>query len=90
MSPWWRTPPRVRCRRATWLFPAYLILINLFVIPIALAGQILLDPSVDADSYVLTLPMRAGSEFVTLVAFLGGLSRSDRDGHHFIGCAGRS
>ncbi|WP_371359442.1 NahK/ErcS family hybrid sensor histidine kinase/response regulator [Cohaesibacter sp. ES.047] len=61
-------------RRATWLFPTYLVLINLFVIPIALAGQILLGADVDADSYVLTLPMTAGSEFVTLVAFLGGLS----------------
>ena len=61
-------------RRATWLFPLYLVIINLFVLPIALAGQIALGPDVDADSYVLRLPMAAGSEFVTLVAFLGGLS----------------
>ena len=61
-------------RRATWLFPLYLVVINLFVIPIALAGQLLLDGRVDADSYVLTLPLEAGASWVTLVAFLGGLS----------------
>nr|WP_321445725.1 PAS domain-containing hybrid sensor histidine kinase/response regulator [uncultured Cohaesibacter sp.] len=61
-------------RRATWMFPLYLVLINLFVIPIALAGQLLLGGQVDADSYVLTLPMAHGAETMTLIAFLGGLS----------------
>ena len=61
-------------RRASWMFPLYLVLINLFVIPIALAGQIVLGPNVDADSYVLTLPMMVGDDMITLIAFLGGLS----------------
>lgn len=62
-------------RRARWLFPVYLVLINLFVIPIAAAG-LLLQPtgSGDADFYVLTLPMAANSKFFTMLAFIGGLS----------------
>ena len=62
-------------RRATWLFPLYLVLINLFVVPIAAAGLSSLPKgSVDADTYVLALPLVAGAETVTLLAFVGGLS----------------
>ncbi len=58
--------------RASWLFPLYLLLINLFVIPIALAG-VLLGES-DPDSFVLTLPLSAGLEGLPLLVFIGGLS----------------
>lgn len=58
--------------RASWLFPLYLLLINLFVIPIALAG-LLLDAG-DPDSFVLTLPLSAGLEGLPLLVFIGGLS----------------
>jgi len=62
-------------RRARWLFPVYLVLINLFVIPIAAAGIMQLPKaSVDADFYVLALPMAAGSKLFTVLAFIGGLS----------------
>ena len=62
-------------RRAAWLFPLYLVLINLFVIPIAMAGLITFPREiVDSDMYVLALPLRAGSEVLALVAFVGGLS----------------
>jgi Na+/proline symporter/signal transduction histidine kinase/ActR/RegA family two-component response regulator len=62
-------------RRAAWLFPVYLILINLFVVPIAAAGLMTLnDGSVGADMYVLGLPIAGGAEAVTLIAFVGGLS----------------
>lgn len=62
-------------RRAAWLFPAYLILINIFVVPIAIAGIMLLpDVLADPDFFVLRLPMHAGSEVMSLVAFVGGLS----------------
>ncbi|WP_316859020.1 PAS domain-containing hybrid sensor histidine kinase/response regulator [uncultured Cohaesibacter sp.] len=64
----------VSLKRARWMFPLYLVLINLFVIPITLAGQIMLDPSVDPDSYVLSLPMAIDADAITLIAFLGGLS----------------
>src|SRR5947207_2065620 len=62
-------------RRAAWLFPLYLVLINLFVIPIATAGLITFPHgAVDSDMYVLALPLSAGSELLALVAFVGGLS----------------
>jgi Na+/proline symporter/CheY-like chemotaxis protein len=62
-------------RRAAWLFPAYLVLINLFVMPVAIAGLLTFPPGrVDSDMYVLALPISAGSELLALVAFVGGLS----------------
>ena len=59
-------------KRATWLFPLYLLAINLFVIPIAMAGLLL--SAGDPDSYVLTLPLSAGLEALPLLVFIGGLS----------------
>ena len=62
-------------KRAAWLFPLYLLLINLFVLPIALGGKLLLSGSgVDADTYVLILPLSNGEHFLTLLVFIGGLS----------------
>ena len=62
-------------RRAAWLFPLYLVLINLFVVPIALAGRLTFPAGmVDSDMYVLALPLSAGSSVLTIAAFVGGLS----------------
>ena len=62
-------------KRAAWLFPLYLVLINLFVVPIALAGLLTFEAGqVDSDMFVLALPIAARSDFFTLVAFIGGLS----------------
>src|SRR5215470_8400971 len=62
-------------RRASWLFPLYLVLINLFVVPIALAGLLTFAPGqVDSDMFVLALPLAAGSDLFTIAAFVGGLS----------------
>lgn len=62
-------------RRAAWLFPLYLVLINLFVVPIAVAGLLTFAPGqVDSDMFVLGLPLSAGSNFFTIAAFVGGLS----------------
>ena len=62
-------------RRASWLFPLYLVLINLFVIPIAVAGIVMLPPgSFAPDMFVLALPLRAGANVMTMIAFIGGLS----------------
>ncbi|TMJ71440.1 MAG: response regulator [Alphaproteobacteria bacterium] len=62
-------------RRAAWLFPVYLVLINLFVVPIAAAGLLGLPRgSFDADTFVLALPLSAGADHITLLAFVGGLS----------------
>jgi len=61
-------------RRARWLFPLYLVTINLFVAPIAAAGLLRLGPQFDADLYVLALPLSASADLLAVVAFIGGLS----------------
>ena len=62
-------------KRAAWLFPLYLVLINLFVVPIALAGLLTFSRGeVDSDMFVLALPWQAGSNVLTIAAFVGGLS----------------
>ncbi|MGD1893283.1 MAG: histidine kinase dimerization/phospho-acceptor domain-containing protein, partial [Cyclobacteriaceae bacterium] len=61
--------------RAIWLFPLYLLLINIFVLPIALGGNLLFQGlPVDADTYVLAIPRYFGQDGLTLLTFLGGLS----------------
>ena len=61
--------------RARWLFPLYLVAINLFVIPIALAGLVTFPfGAVDSDMYVLALPIEANSPLLSIVVFVGGLS----------------
>src|SRR6266478_4589803 len=61
--------------RARWLFPLYLIAINLFVIPIALAGLIVFPfGAADSDMYVLALPIEANAHLLSLGVFVGGLS----------------
>ena len=59
---------------AMWLFPAYLFLINLFVMPIALGGILITGSSSGADFFVLGIPLITGHNGIALLAFLGGLS----------------
>lgn len=60
---------------AVWLFPLYLLLINLFVLPIALGGLLYFDQGgVDADTFVLALPLAEGRPWLALFVFIGGLS----------------
>ena len=62
-------------KRAAWVFPLYLLLINLFVLPIAFGGLILLgNVSADPEAYVLSLPLLHGQPMLALAAFIGGLS----------------
>ncbi|MBV9077079.1 MAG: hybrid sensor histidine kinase/response regulator [Methylobacteriaceae bacterium] len=62
-------------KRAAWLFPLYLVAINVFVLPLALAGLHMFPTGdVDRDMTVLLLPLSGGSWFAALVAFVGGLS----------------
>ncbi len=62
-------------RWASRLFPVYLVAINLFVVPIAAAGLLILPTGlVEPDMFVLGLPMAKGSDLVTTFAYLGGLS----------------
>ena len=62
-------------RRAAWVFPLYLVAINLFVIPLVVAGQLVFpDGSIDRDMTVLALPLQAGSPAIALITMVGGLS----------------
>ena len=62
-------------KRAAWVFPLYLLLINLFVLPIALGGLLYFGPAaMDADSFVLSLPLSQGQNALALLVFVGGLS----------------
>jgi len=61
--------------KAIWLFPLYMLAINVFVLPIAFGGLLRFpDGSVDADTFVLTLPMAEKRELLALLVFIGGLS----------------
>ncbi|WP_198670504.1 ATP-binding protein [Oceanicella sp. SM1341] len=59
---------------AAWAFPLYLLLICLFVLPIAVTGLRLLPPGANPDMFVLTLPLMAGQDVLALVALIGGFS----------------
>jgi len=61
--------------KAIWLFPLYMLAINVFVLPIAFGGRLHFpDGTVDADTFVLTIPMFERQELLTLLVFIGGLS----------------
>ncbi|WP_028455273.1 PAS-domain containing protein [Chitinilyticum litopenaei] len=60
-------------RASRWLFPLYLLLINLFVLPLAIAGtQVFQGTSVEPDTYLLALPLSLGLQGLALLVFLGG------------------
>jgi len=61
-------------RTARWLFPAYLVVFSVLVLPIALAGTAAFGGIVHPDSYVLQLPLAAGQPWLALLAWLGGFS----------------
>lgn len=61
-------------RLAKWVFPAYLALAALFVVPIALAGQMMLPSHVLPDSFVISLPLAQAHPALALLAFIGGAS----------------
>jgi len=59
---------------AAWLFPLYLFLMSLFILPIAAVGVTTLPPGSNPDMFVLTMPLAAGRDDIALLAFLGGFS----------------
>ncbi|MGF1701730.1 hybrid sensor histidine kinase/response regulator [Photobacterium makurazakiensis] len=59
--------------KARWVFPLYLVLMGIFVVPLAMAGQALL-PHISADTYVINLPLLQGADSIALLAFVGGTS----------------
>ena len=61
--------------KAMWLFPLYMLIINLFVLPVAFGGMMEFpDGRVDADFFVLSLPMIHGRSGLALLVYIGGLS----------------
>ena len=61
--------------KAIWLFPLYLLAINIFVLPIAYGGVLYFGKgTVDADTFVLTLPMAEKQGTLALIVFIGGVS----------------
>ena len=61
--------------KASWTFPLYLVMINIFVIPIAIAGLLTFKgQAVDGDTFVLALPVADGQPLLAMLAFIGGLS----------------
>jgi Na+/proline symporter/signal transduction histidine kinase len=61
--------------KAMWLFPLYMLLINIFVIPTALGGELLFaNQSVNPDSYVLAIPLKFNQKLLTLLTYIGGFS----------------
>ena len=62
-------------RTAAWLFPLYLVLINVFVIPLGIAGLLTFpEGAIDRDMTVLALPLQSGHQALAVFAMLGGLS----------------
>lgn len=62
-------------KRAVWVFPLYLLLINLFVLPIALGGLMYFGQGqMNPETFVLSLPLAEGYTALALLAFVGGLS----------------
>jgi Na+/proline symporter/nitrogen-specific signal transduction histidine kinase len=61
-------------KRAMWLFPTYMLAMNVFVLPVAFGGLLHFPQGVDADTFVLTLPMAHHAELLALLVFIGGLS----------------
>lgn len=61
-------------KTAMWLFPLYMILINVFVFPIAMGGLLQGYPATEADTFVLGLPLHAGQKWLSVSVFIGGAS----------------
>jgi phosphoserine phosphatase RsbU/P len=61
---------------AMWLLPLYLVLITLFVLPIAFGGLLSGLPASQGDTFVLRIPLQSGHRALAMLTFLGGLSAS--------------
>lgn len=59
---------------AGWAFPLYMMLISIFVVPIAVVGLEMFGSDANPDLFVLTVPLGMGQEGLALLVFLGGFS----------------
>ncbi|AUX80696.1 hybrid sensor histidine kinase/response regulator [Sinorhizobium fredii] len=63
-----------QARAAAWLYPAYLLVFSVLMVPIAIAGLATFADTVNPDTFVISLPLAADAPVMALVAFLGGFS----------------
>ncbi|WP_420819260.1 ATP-binding protein [Pacificoceanicola onchidii] len=61
-------------RTAAWAFPLYMLLMSLFIIPIAVVGLDMMPPGSNPDLFVLTVPLAFGQDGLAVLSFLGGFS----------------
>jgi len=61
-------------KKATWFTPLYLFAISFLVIPVAFAGKLLLDPQIEADTYLLSIPITENLTTIAFIVFIGGLA----------------
>lgn len=61
-------------RVAGWAFPAYMMLMSVFILPIAIYGLTVMPADANPDMFALTLPLAAGQNGLALFAFIGGFS----------------
>ncbi|MCT4558631.1 MAG: ATP-binding protein [Pelagimonas sp.] len=61
-------------RVAAWAFPLYLMLMSLFIVPIAVVGLDVLPAGSNPDLFVLTVPLAHGRDGLAVFSFLGGFS----------------
>ena len=59
---------------ASWAFPLYLMVMSLFVVPIAVVGLDLMPAGSNPDLFVLTVPLAEGRQGLAILSFLGGFS----------------
>jgi len=63
----------IHLKKAMWLFPLYLLLINLFVPAIAWGGLLLKTPGLE-DAFIISIPYSRGLDWLALFVFIGGTS----------------
>ena len=62
-------------KEAMWLFPTYLFLSGLFILPIALGGLLQYGGDLThAEYFTLSLPLDSGNSWLALLVFIGGFS----------------
>ncbi|GHF49242.1 sensor histidine kinase [Seohaeicola zhoushanensis] len=61
-------------RTAAWAFPLYLLLMSLFVVPIAAVGLEMMPTGSNPDLFVLTVPLASGRDGLAMLSFIGGFS----------------
>ncbi|WP_138378993.1 PAS domain-containing hybrid sensor histidine kinase/response regulator [Luteithermobacter gelatinilyticus] len=61
-------------KQARWVFAAFLLLMGIFIWPIASAGLLLLPEGANPEMFILELPLMAEKPWLALFVYIGGLS----------------